>query len=221
VKSSFHSLIPFLPFLLNHLRLPSQETPSVLYLSCLRTSLYSLGADPTENTVSIVIAKQCFDFCLRIRCRGNLFTESFPSNEHVLWLRFSGFQASCYNIFNGLLYVKRCLWTEGAQAFCWNEGGRQDRGVWKLPLQVDRSHEDAIFWMFSATNTKSYHWIQSPLQAPEVYLRKTRLHIVLSAANRISKQPFPLGFTIYIFVWITFYRGTLLLHVTCLFLVSY
>jgi hypothetical protein len=42
----------------------------------LGSSLYSLGADPTENTVSIVIAQQYFNCCLRIRCRGNLFTES-------------------------------------------------------------------------------------------------------------------------------------------------
>jgi hypothetical protein len=30
MKSSLHSLIPFLPFLVNHLRLPSQETHSIL-----------------------------------------------------------------------------------------------------------------------------------------------------------------------------------------------
>jgi hypothetical protein len=30
MKSRFHSLIPFLPFALNHLRLPSQEAPSIL-----------------------------------------------------------------------------------------------------------------------------------------------------------------------------------------------
>jgi hypothetical protein len=39
-KSSLHSLIPFLPLLLNHFRLPSQETPPVL------------RAAPTENAVS-------------------------------------------------------------------------------------------------------------------------------------------------------------------------
>jgi hypothetical protein len=33
MKSSLHSLIPFLPFHLNHLRLPSPETPSILFLS--------------------------------------------------------------------------------------------------------------------------------------------------------------------------------------------
>jgi hypothetical protein len=48
IKSSLHSLNPFLQFL-NHLRQPTPETPSVPLLSCLRASLYSLGAAPTEN----------------------------------------------------------------------------------------------------------------------------------------------------------------------------
>jgi hypothetical protein len=39
-------LIPFLPFLLNHLRLPDCHLQN-----CVRSSLYSLGADSTENTV--------------------------------------------------------------------------------------------------------------------------------------------------------------------------
>jgi hypothetical protein len=67
-----HSLIPLLPSLLNHLRLPS-----VLSSAGPRTSLCSLGPDPTENTISIIIA-QYLDCCLLIRCRGNLFTESLP-----------------------------------------------------------------------------------------------------------------------------------------------
>jgi hypothetical protein len=61
-------------------------------------SLYSLYAAPTENTVSIVIAQQYFNCCLLIHWRGSLFTESLPSNERLLWLRYSGFQASCHNI---------------------------------------------------------------------------------------------------------------------------
>jgi hypothetical protein len=72
--------------LLNHLRLPFQETPSIIPLVGLGSSLYSLGADPTENTVSIVIAQQYLDRCLFIRCRGNLFTESLRSNERLFWL---------------------------------------------------------------------------------------------------------------------------------------
>jgi hypothetical protein len=62
----------------------------------LGSSLDSLGSDPAENTVSIVIAQQYFDCCLRIRCRWHLFTESLPRIELLLWLRYSGFQASCH-----------------------------------------------------------------------------------------------------------------------------
>jgi hypothetical protein len=83
MKSSFHSLIPFSPSLLNHLRLPSPETLN--YFSAgLGPSLYSLVAEPTENTASIVIAQQYLNCCLLIRCRGNMFTESLPSNERLL-----------------------------------------------------------------------------------------------------------------------------------------
>jgi hypothetical protein len=48
-------------------------------------SLYSLWAVPTENTVSIVIPQQYCHCCLLIRCSGNLFTESLPNNERLLW----------------------------------------------------------------------------------------------------------------------------------------
>jgi hypothetical protein len=37
---------------------------------------------------------------VRVHFRGNLFTESLPSNERLLWLRYSGFQASCHNNIN-------------------------------------------------------------------------------------------------------------------------
>jgi hypothetical protein len=32
--------------------------------------------------------------------RGNRFMESLPSKERRLWLHYSGFQTSCYNIYN-------------------------------------------------------------------------------------------------------------------------
>jgi hypothetical protein len=60
--------------------------------------LTSTLGGPAENTVSIVIAQQYFDCCLRNRCRRNLFTESLPSNERLLWIRHFGFQASCHTI---------------------------------------------------------------------------------------------------------------------------
>jgi hypothetical protein len=33
---------------------------------------------------------------LSIRWRGNVFTEPLPSNERLLWLHYSGLQASCH-----------------------------------------------------------------------------------------------------------------------------
>jgi hypothetical protein len=97
MKSSFHSLIPFLPGLLNHSTAISRDSLNS-YFSWPGILVISLGVDPTENTVSIIIAQQYFNCCLCIHCCGNLFTESLPSNERLLWLCYSGFQASCHNI---------------------------------------------------------------------------------------------------------------------------
>jgi hypothetical protein len=36
--------------------------------------------------------------CLRIRCRGNFFTEPLPNSWRLLWLQYSGLQASCHNM---------------------------------------------------------------------------------------------------------------------------
>jgi hypothetical protein len=83
--------------------------PLIFSLSAdLGSSLWSLGSYPTENTVSIVIVQQYFDCCLHIRCRGNLFTESLPSIERLLWLRYSGFQASHHN--SKINSVRKCFW---------------------------------------------------------------------------------------------------------------
>jgi hypothetical protein len=65
VKSSLHRLIPFLLFLLNHLRLPSPELDPIFFLPDCFTSLLlfctsqrpslslnsPIGLDPTENAV--------------------------------------------------------------------------------------------------------------------------------------------------------------------------
>jgi hypothetical protein len=93
---SLHNLIPFFPSVLNHLQLSSSSDSLNSDSAELGSSLYSLGADPTENTVSIVIAQQFFACCLLIRCCANVFIELLSSNERLLWLRYSGFQASCY-----------------------------------------------------------------------------------------------------------------------------
>jgi hypothetical protein len=75
----------------------------------LGSSLYSLGGDLTENAVSIVVAQQYLDCCLRICCRWNMFTEPLLSDESLLWLHYSGFQASCHNILDYVtLWVGNC-----------------------------------------------------------------------------------------------------------------
>jgi hypothetical protein len=43
------------------------------------------------------LSQQFFYGCLRIRCSGNSFTEPLPSNGRLLWLHYSGLQASCHN----------------------------------------------------------------------------------------------------------------------------
>jgi hypothetical protein len=69
--------------------------------------------------------------CLHIRCRGNLSIESFLSSERVLWLRYTGFQASYYNIvmefscgtpgFHGTRFGKQCtLPTLAVMSPSWN-----------------------------------------------------------------------------------------------------
>jgi hypothetical protein len=62
----------------------------------LGSSLYSLRADP-QKTPFPSLSQQYLDCCLLIRCHGNVFAETLPSNERLLWLHYSSFQASCCN----------------------------------------------------------------------------------------------------------------------------
>jgi hypothetical protein len=69
-------------------------------LCCLRSSLYSLGADPLK-TSSLNNGSKVG------RCQGNVFTtEQLPSNVHILWLQYSGFQASCNTIYKRNYFLK-------------------------------------------------------------------------------------------------------------------
>jgi hypothetical protein len=106
MKSSFHNLIPFFPSLLKYLLLPSQKTLSII--SQLALDRRYIASHPTGNTFSVIIAQQFLDCCLLIFCRGNLFTESLPRNERLLWLCYSGFQESCPNI-NAWCYLWKFL----------------------------------------------------------------------------------------------------------------
>jgi hypothetical protein len=112
MKSSFHSLIHSLPFLLNHLPLPTlsilflcsqPHTPAGWCLETRLTLLYNNFARTTQKTQPLYcwesrcIAPDVLCCCLRIRCRGNVFTESLPSNERIFWLHYSGFRESYHN----------------------------------------------------------------------------------------------------------------------------
>jgi hypothetical protein len=49
---------------------------------------------PRRKHSSSIVVKACLlDCCLQIRCRGNVFTESLPSNVRLFWLRYFGFRA--------------------------------------------------------------------------------------------------------------------------------
>jgi hypothetical protein len=87
MKSSFHSLIPFLPFLFNHLRLASPELTQILdnnSINRLSLSLYNPSARTTQKTQPLYCSEGLFSDPLlsnerrivaRVRFRGNVFTE--------------------------------------------------------------------------------------------------------------------------------------------------
>jgi hypothetical protein len=55
---------------------------------------------------------QQFLYCyLRIRCRGNLFVEPLPSSGGLLWLHYSGLQASCHSMISCVTRSCVVIWT--------------------------------------------------------------------------------------------------------------
>jgi hypothetical protein len=110
MKSSLHQLIPFLPLFCNCQisstpLLPSSRQAGVSKLDSTRLWLLkwtTLHGPRRKHSLSIV-GKDCsqqVNCFLRIRCSGNMFTESLPSNERLFWLHYFGFRASCHNIIN-------------------------------------------------------------------------------------------------------------------------
>jgi hypothetical protein len=119
MKSSFHSLIPFLLLFCccKFWRLGSVQFPcsKAHILSSWRLEtrptllnwnlLYNRFALTTQKTQLLYCwevvfrAPLLFDCCLRIRCRGNVFTESLPSNERLFCLHYSGCRTSCHSMF--------------------------------------------------------------------------------------------------------------------------
>jgi hypothetical protein len=122
MKSSSHSPIPFLPLFCN---CELRRLDSIQFLCSqahilagwrLETRFYSTTTEvffirtlhgPRRKYSLSVVGEACLqrrcmatEFIrplLRIRCRGNVFTESLPSNERLFWLHYSGFRASCHN----------------------------------------------------------------------------------------------------------------------------
>jgi hypothetical protein len=54
-------------------------------------------------------------------CRGNVCTEPLPSNDRLLWLHYSVFQASCHNIiYRKVYFMSVGLRTQRCIGFsCW------------------------------------------------------------------------------------------------------
>jgi hypothetical protein len=67
-------------------------------MEAIHSSETSVNARSTQRHIPEDDILQSLHCCLSIRCRGNLFTKSLPSNEPLLWLRYSGFQTSCHNM---------------------------------------------------------------------------------------------------------------------------
>jgi hypothetical protein len=82
MKSSFHCLISFLPFLLNRLRLPSQGTSSIISHLAWDPRHLASGRTHTKHSFHRYSSK-IFRF---------LLTYSLPNNEHLLWLHYPAFR---------------------------------------------------------------------------------------------------------------------------------
>jgi hypothetical protein len=50
-----------------------------------------------QKTPSHLLSQQYLNCCLLIDCLGTVFTKLLPCSEHLLWLHYSGFRASCHN----------------------------------------------------------------------------------------------------------------------------
>jgi hypothetical protein len=72
-------------------------------------------------------------FSVRVYCSGNMFIEPSPSSGRLLWLHYSGFQASCHiapllrlvvlsslQVYHHFFYSKGpCLWLPSQMALQW------------------------------------------------------------------------------------------------------
>jgi hypothetical protein len=110
MKSSSHILIFSLPFLLDHLRLSSQETPTILnqlawdprYTASGRIQQKTAFPNNSSVVTEVCLPRRCIDnailFFVRCHFCRNLFTESLSSNKRLFWLRYSSLHAPCHII---------------------------------------------------------------------------------------------------------------------------
>jgi hypothetical protein len=107
MKFSLHSLIHFLPFLVNHLRVPSPEFDQILDNNCsLETSRYiASGRTPGKHRLLLSridlgvftdpLPSNRRPTVARVGSRGNVFTESLPINgsirHNIILSRVQGF----------------------------------------------------------------------------------------------------------------------------------
>jgi hypothetical protein len=110
MKSSFQNLISFfttallISVVISIMQLQFQETPSVTSSAGLGSSLYSLGADTTENTVPILIVQQYLDSCLSVAAGTCL-----PSR----FLKINVYHGSTIPTFRRHVTIIYCKDTEG------------------------------------------------------------------------------------------------------------
>jgi hypothetical protein len=110
MKSSLPCLIPFLPFLVNHLQ-NSTHFPTTLSNELL-LPLYKPSARTTQKIQPVY-------------CWEGLFTDLLHSNGRLLWLRSSGFRASCHNIYI-YIFVQHTQWREEGCPVWPNKDSGQD-----------------------------------------------------------------------------------------------
>jgi hypothetical protein len=119
VKSSFHSLIPFWPIFcncqLNLIPLLPSLCPgrlvsrNLIQFFSTEPFFINIVHGPRRKHISLLLGRRFYssvaeqrkllDCCLRICCRGDLFSESLLSNERILWFHYSGFRASCHHTY--------------------------------------------------------------------------------------------------------------------------
>jgi hypothetical protein len=163
-------------------------------------------------------SQQFLNCCLRIRCRGNLFTEPLPSNGRLLWLHYSSLQGSCHSIFRcsplfmtalnkGICLLSTSPFWYPQKDLCGDVSASETLGPCKytalVPCCVSSHNQSSVSPFMEhniplpdsqvvATDLAWARWIQSTLIHP-VPLRSL---LILSSNTHLSSKWFlPLSFS--------------------------